>query len=331
MRPFFSIGVTTYDRKNLLKETLASIVQQRFTDFEVLVGNDFTQESLCGDSVGVKDPRVQFLNHPENLGELKNMNLLLTRSRGRYFTWLADDDLYAPDFLLAVHSALVRFEFPPCVFTSYDSGGTFEPPVAEDEWPMELYSGGQFLDLYLSRRLRAVGCYGVFERDHLSRTGGMEPLGTSFSPYSDNLLAIRAGLLDRVGYVNTPLVFYRTHSGSISYTSGDVDAFRSAQADLLRKSVEILQTSGREDTALHLYHLLRWCLVDFGSVARKAGGLSWRQAWGYASSVLPYVRMLRGSGLYGQGLTELVKTILRIVRDLARRRISLPGPGRRSA
>jgi len=134
LRPFFSIGVTTYDRKDLLKETLASIVQQRFTDFEVLVGNDFTQESLCGDSVGVQDPRVQFLNHPENLGELRNMNLLLTRSRGRYFTWLADDDLYAPDFLLAVHSALVRFEFPPCVFTSYDSGGTFEPPVAKGEW-----------------------------------------------------------------------------------------------------------------------------------------------------------------------------------------------------
>ena len=39
--PFFSIGVTTYNRKELLKQTLISIINQTFTDFEVIVGNDY--------------------------------------------------------------------------------------------------------------------------------------------------------------------------------------------------------------------------------------------------------------------------------------------------
>jgi hypothetical protein len=250
------------------------------------------------------------------------MNVLLARSRGRYFTWLADDDLHAPDFLSAVHSALIKFGFPPCVFTSYDKGKTYEPPVTEDEWPMELYSGGQFLDLYLSRRLKAVGNYGVFEQGYLTRTGGMESLGTGFSPYSDNLLAIRAGLLDRVAYVNAPLVFYRTHSGSISYTSGDVDAFRSAQEDLFRKSLVILRDARLSNRfAACLYFLLRWCLVDFGSVVRKAGGIGIRQAIAYARFAFRHVNLLRGSPQYWPGLVLLGKVALWTAREVGKARL----------
>ena len=328
MRPFFSIGVTTYNRRELLKETLASVLRQRFTDYEVLVGNDFTQEPLSAQSLGVKDPRIQLLNHLENLGELKNMNLLLAQSRGRYFTWLADDDLYAPDFLLAAHSALVKFGFPPCAFTAYYSGKTFEPPVLGGEWPMDLYSGGEFLDLYLSRRLLAIGCYGVFERDYLSRTGGMEPLGNSFSPYSDNLLAIRAGLLDRVTYVNAPLVFYRTHPGSVSYTSGDVGAFLSAQDDLFRKSLVIFRDVKLSDRfAVCLYYLLRWCMVDFSSAVRKGGGIGIRQAIAYARFAFTHINLLRGSPHYWPGLALLGKTALRIARDVAKARVRQFRPG----
>jgi len=35
MKPFFSIGVTTYDRFDLLKETILSVLWQSFEDFEL--------------------------------------------------------------------------------------------------------------------------------------------------------------------------------------------------------------------------------------------------------------------------------------------------------
>jgi glycosyltransferase involved in cell wall biosynthesis len=322
LKAFFSIGVTTYNRKDLLKETLASILQQQFTDYEVLVGNDFPQEPLSAESLGVKDARFRFVNHSENLGEIRNMNFLLEKSQGKYFTWLADDDLYAPEFLLAVHSALVKFGFPACVFTSYGQGAAFEVPVSACEWPMELYTGQQFLDLYLSRRLRAVGCYGIFEHEYLSQIGGMESLGNSFSPYSDNLLAIRAGLLDRVAYVDAPLVFYRTHAGSISYTSGDVTAFQAAQEDLLGKGLLLFSDEKLKDNfAMYLFYLLRWCLVDFSSVARKAGGITIGQAVAYGRFAATHVRRLRGSAYYRPGLALLTRTALRIARDAGKAKL----------
>src|SRR3972149_1596543 len=118
--PFFSIGVTTYNRKELLKQTLISIINQTFTDFEVIVGNDYIGEVLDADVLGIEDPRIRFINHECNLGELNNMNALLAAAKGKYFTWQFDDDLYAPDFLKAVHAAIMKFDFPHCVYTSYD-------------------------------------------------------------------------------------------------------------------------------------------------------------------------------------------------------------------
>ena len=110
--PLFSIGVTTYDRVELLIETLSSITAQTFTDFEVIVGNDNPERTLTAEALGVDDQRIRFVNHASNLGELNNMNTLLDISRGRYFTWLADDDLYAPTFLAAVAEALEKCHYP---------------------------------------------------------------------------------------------------------------------------------------------------------------------------------------------------------------------------
>ena len=120
LTPFFSIGVTTYNRPEMLKQTLMSIRAQTFADFEVIVGNDYAQEPLSAEFLGITDSRIRFINHPQNLGEAGNMNTLLNMSRGRYFTWQCDDDLYAPNFLGEVHSALVEFNYPTCVFTAYE-------------------------------------------------------------------------------------------------------------------------------------------------------------------------------------------------------------------
>src|SRR5512138_3932148 len=74
MSPLFSIGITTYERRELLKETLGSITRQTFGDFEAIVGNDHTSVPLSRRLLGVEDPRVRIVNHPANLGEVRNMN-----------------------------------------------------------------------------------------------------------------------------------------------------------------------------------------------------------------------------------------------------------------
>ncbi|MCJ7632373.1 glycosyltransferase, partial [Candidatus Bathyarchaeota archaeon] len=247
MKPFFTIGVTVYDRKEFLHECLTSVLQQTFKDFEIIVANDYTGEKLSPEMFGINDPRVRFVNNPQNLGEVKNMNSLMNMSRGRYFTWLADDDIYLPDFLKTVHTAMEEYGFPPCVFTSYMQGSALPPQTDISKPKIQVLHGRDFLRRYLSRELKVSGTLGVFDSKYIKEVGGIEQLGNGFSPYADNLLAIKAGLQKKVVYIDAPLIFFRTHDQSISYVGQDVDIYSSAQKDLLSKSIEVFASEGLSD------------------------------------------------------------------------------------
>lgn len=296
MKPFFSIGVTTYDRVDMLVETLSSILAQTFEDFEVIVGNDNPDRILSGEFLDVNDPRIRFVNHQDNLGEVGNMNFMLNMSRGKFFTWIADDDLYAPNFLEAIYTSLLRFDFPFCVFTSFMSGGTFDNWMESIPGEGQVFEGSRFIKLYLSRKLKVIGCYGVFEREYIRQAGGVEQLGEGFSPYSDNLLVIKAGLFEKVVYIDAPLVFFRTHDKSMSCVSTDVDAFSSAQICLLDKSVEIFSGDGLiQDFRYNLYMLLKWCINNFVSVMFfRCDRAQWRKSASYFVSIRRYTKLLGG-------------------------------------
>ncbi len=267
MTPFFSIGVTTYNRRELLKQTLLSILDQSFKDFEVIVGNDYTQETLSPELFGIDDPRVRFVNHPENLGEVDNMNALLGLSRGRYFTWQADDDLYAPEFLSNIHEALTQSGFPACAFSAY---GVIEGQVLVDETKLfsgktYLLQGGQFIQLYLSGKVRAIGTTGVYEVGYLKSLGGVQRLARgNFALYSEYLLLVQSGLLKQMIYIDKPLVLYRNHAESWGCTNQDAAEYKFAGDELLKKGIEVLrQPSLRQDFRQNLLGLWKLALHFF--------------------------------------------------------------------
>lgn len=297
MAPVFTIGVTTYNRKAMLKECLASILGQTFSNFEVVVGNDYPEETLSAELLSVDDPRIRFVNYPQNLGEVQNMNALLEMASGRYFTWLADDDMYAPSFLQAMYTALTNFNFPPCIFSSYKTGSVFTEELCTISDEGQIMEGRQFVHLYLSRKLKTIGCYGVYEREYLTEIGGFPNLGDSM--YGDNLLAIRTALLTRVAYINVPLVFFRTHEQSFSYTSKDLDGYRRAQEALCCECIKIFKDEKLSNFFyMHFFLLLKWCINDFTNVILRATRVTGNQITSYLNFVRKSLDLLKGSVFY---------------------------------
>lgn len=312
MIPFFSIAVTTYNRRELLKEALMSIINQTFVDFEVLVGNDYVQEPVYPEMMGVDDPRIKFINHPQNLGEINNMNYLLSESKGRYFTWLADDDLYSLDFLETVYTALSNLDFPPCAYTSFQMGSAYQTVEIPTDQTYNLFTGKEFLQKYLRRSLETLGCCGIFYRQYINRLGGIQQLGDNFSPYSDNLLAIQAGLLEQVIYIDAPLIFYRTHEESISFTSKDINAYISAQQDLVHKCLPILTNENLiEDYELNVYLLIKWCMEDIIGVAYRSGSMAGKKLTSHLLFLLRHMRKLKRIDLDLKLILLFSETILK--------------------
>lgn len=300
--PFFSIGVTTYNKKELLKQTLTSIINQTFTDFEVIVGNDYIRETLSSEIIGVHDHRIRFVNHSQNLGEVNNMNSLLEMSRGKYFTWQFDDDMYAPDFLEAVYSAIVGFDFPPCVYTSYGFiFGTHFPNIKRHfSWPKKLFTGRQFMRMSLLSKLKMVGCCGVFETESLRRIGGVEDLcGFSIGVHSEHLLMVKTGLLEKVGYVNVPLVLVRDHENSWSSKNAKADLYKQAGNNLIRESVEVFKRDDlRDDFRQNLSSVLSLSInAVLGKLIARDGHLNKQEMIAYIDSNKEIINSIRDSEL----------------------------------
>jgi hypothetical protein len=297
-RPFFSIGVTTYDSLELLRQCLQSILEQEFPDFEVLIGNDCVSKPITEEMLGFHDPRLRIVNHALNLGETGNLNSLLGLAQGRYFTWQADDDYYHPRFLADVHAAIIANHGVQAVFTSYRvnrnvSGRPrlgFKPSVKVDS---PIIRGADLLRGYWRGSVKIMGMTGVYETGQLRDFGGAARLADApIAIMSEWLLLIQSGLLERVVFIDRPLIYYRAHAGSWSATSADAANYKIAGGNLLRAALPVLQDARLSgDFTVNLAGLIKLIILavaKFG--ARRRGGVK-------MSEMLAYINSLRADSL----------------------------------
>ncbi|PRY17440.1 glycosyltransferase family 2 protein [Kineococcus rhizosphaerae] len=93
--PLVSVGVPVYNGETYLEQTLSALLDQTFTDFEVVVcdnaSTDRTPEIV--EKFAAADPRIRSVRNPANIGLARNFNRVFQLSRGRYFRWAMADDL----------------------------------------------------------------------------------------------------------------------------------------------------------------------------------------------------------------------------------------------
>ncbi len=99
--PTVSIGMPVFNGQRFIREALNSALKQTFQDFELIIAdnnsNDATEE-ICRKYM-VRDSRIKYIRHERNYGPIWNFSFVLHEARGRFFTWLAHDDLLEPQFL----------------------------------------------------------------------------------------------------------------------------------------------------------------------------------------------------------------------------------------
>lgn len=193
--------------------------------------------------LGFDDARIRIINHQENLGELRNMNSLLAAARGRYFTWMADDDRYAPDFFREVRAVLERHNSPPVVLTGFDFISSSEPPAASSAPAVcTVLSGADFFRAYCADEWKTMACYGVFDTAQLRLMGALEPLcDAPVALYSEYLLLGRVAQQPRIAYLDAPLVYYRIHDQSWGVSNIEVALYFDTGLRLLREFIAILE------------------------------------------------------------------------------------------
>ena len=98
MQPMVSIIVPIYNAEQYLRRCVDSILNQEYTDFELLLVNDGSTDAsgdIC-EEYGDRDPRVIVIQK-ENTGVSDSRNRALDRARGKYLQFLDSDDWITPD------------------------------------------------------------------------------------------------------------------------------------------------------------------------------------------------------------------------------------------
>lgn len=97
--PTVSVIIPTFNRANLLMLAIQSVLDQTFSDFELIVVDDASTDNTQQKVMSINDPRIQYILHQQNSGECGTRNTGLTAAKGQFIAFLDSDDEWLPNKL----------------------------------------------------------------------------------------------------------------------------------------------------------------------------------------------------------------------------------------
>lgn len=120
MRPLFSIIIPCFNQGEFLKESISSVLNQSFIDFELLIINDGSYddtEKIARFYVN-NDERVKYFHKPNGgLSSARNYGIQL--ASGKYLNFLDADDLLKPS-CLAENVKVIELKSPDLIQMGYE-------------------------------------------------------------------------------------------------------------------------------------------------------------------------------------------------------------------
>lgn len=110
--PTVSVVIPTHDRKGILGNAIASVLEQTFTDLELIVVDDASTDGTSELVRAIPDPRVRYLRLDRNVHAGAALNEGIDVARGRFLALLDSDDAWEPT-KLERQLAFVREHAPP--------------------------------------------------------------------------------------------------------------------------------------------------------------------------------------------------------------------------
>ncbi len=93
-----SVIIPVYNSENTIRETIESVLNQSFTDFELIVINDGSQDSTLEIISRIQDHRLKVFSYP-NAGVSASRNRGIAQASGDFIAFLDSDDLWTSDKL----------------------------------------------------------------------------------------------------------------------------------------------------------------------------------------------------------------------------------------
>ena len=266
MQPKLSVIIASYNHQDYIAETLRSLEEQTFGDFEIIIVDDGSTDKTVELAQNAQS-RAQIYTQ-ENRGVVAARNRGIELAKGKYICFVDSDDMVLPE-RFAKQVALLDGDI--------ELGLVFADALIIDSKGNQI---GRFADVYpvvpgdVAQMLAMHYCFTpmitvMVRADVLRKTGPFEKPG----PISDYMKWIEVAHISKVHYDPEPLGCWRRHQASTSKQANKVKSYaktRAALKRILRKHPTLEAEIGKKIVKRYSrsYFLTAFWLAAEGNVRR---------------------------------------------------------------
>jgi len=218
MKPI-TVILPVYNGMKFLEQSIASVLKQSFTDFELLIVDDCSTDESREYLHTIRDARVKIFLNKENKGLFYNLNFLIKESQSLLIKLWAQDDIMNPTCLeevVSFHAIHTEIGFSYSGRDYIDGENNIELNKMVDTTPaiisqklhtrIAFFTGsiaGNIANVTLSKI--ALDKVGLFN-EHMKISGDFE-------------MWVRLAKEYPIGFIKKPLLLLRNHKGQLSRQS----------------------------------------------------------------------------------------------------------------
>jgi glycosyltransferase involved in cell wall biosynthesis len=204
-----SVIIPAYNAECTILETIASVQEQTFSDFEVIVINDGSTDRTLERLTTVKDSRLKIFSY-ENGGVSVARNHGIAHATGEFISFIDADDLWTPDKLELQLAALQKH---PEAGVAYSwTSNMSDEKKSFDIGHSPIFIGNVYPELLVTNFI-ANGSNLLIRRQAIESVGEFDP---ALSGCADWDFYVRLAARWLFVVVPKPQILYRQSSGSMS-------------------------------------------------------------------------------------------------------------------
>lgn len=211
---FISVIVPTYNRADLISETIESILNQTYKNFELIIVDDGSTDNTEEVIRKFKDSRIKYIKTDNWGGPARPRNIGIKKAKGEYIAFCDDDDIWLPEKL---EKQIRVFQISNETAMLYTRFKTIEGDVISNRIFPEngkYKSGNIFKSLYLRS---FIACSSVVVKRSVLDQVGLFDTDPNLIAIEDTDLWLRIALKYIVKCTDDlPLLIYRIQSQRIS-------------------------------------------------------------------------------------------------------------------
>ncbi len=114
----FSVLLPTRNRLDLLSYAIETVRRQDYSDWEIIVSDNFSEEDIAGYVRSIDDSRIKYFRTDKFIPVTDNWNNALAKSDGDYVIMLGDDDCLMRGYFSTLKRIIEEHDAPDAIYTS---------------------------------------------------------------------------------------------------------------------------------------------------------------------------------------------------------------------